>query len=49
MEWTAQGALSNGRPLTYGGVSLVEHEGEQIRRFRTYYDSAVFLPQGAKS
>ncbi len=49
MEWTAQGTLSNGRALTYRGVSVVEHEGEQIHRFRTYYDSAVFLPQGAKS
>lgn len=49
MEWTARGALPNGRPLTYRGISVVEHEGDRVRRFRTYYDSAVFLPQGAKS
>ena len=49
MEWTAHGTLSNGRPLTYRGVSVVEQQNERVQCFRTYYDSAVFLPQGAKS
>ncbi len=48
LEWISEGVLSNGEPLSYRGVSVLETFGEQVCRFRTYYDSAAFLPQGAK-
>lgn len=48
LEWTSEGALSSGEALNYRGISVIETENGQVRRFRTYYDSAAFLPQGAK-
>lgn len=48
LEWVSEGSLSNGEPISYRGVSVLETENGYVRRFRTYYDSAVFLPQGAK-
>jgi len=48
LEWISQGALSNGEPLSYRGISVLEISNDQVQRFRTYYDSAVFLPLGAK-
>lgn len=47
LEWISQGALSNGEPLNYRGISVLETNNGQVYRFRTYYDSAVFLSQGA--
>ena len=49
LEWISEGALSNGEPVSYRGVSVIEIENGLVRRFRTYYDSAVFLPEGAKN
>lgn len=49
LEWTSAGALATGQTLTYRGISLLETNSQgQVQHFRTYYDSAVFLPQGAK-
>jgi len=48
LEWISEGALSTGEALNYRGVSILETDNGQVCRFRTYYDSAVFLPQGAK-
>lgn len=48
LEWISRGRLANGEPVEYRGVSVLETEGDRIRRFRTYYDSAVFMPLGAK-
>ena len=48
LEWISEGVLSSGEPLSYKGASALETDNEQVRCFRTYYDSAVFLPQGAK-
>jgi len=48
LEWTSEGALSTGEPLRYRGISVIEINDGKVHRFRTYYDSAVFLPQGAK-
>ncbi len=48
LEWISEGALSNGEPVKYRGVSVIEIDNDRVCRFRTYYDSAVFLPQGAK-
>ncbi|HYF39362.1 MAG TPA: nuclear transport factor 2 family protein [Gemmatimonadales bacterium] len=49
LEWVSQGTLPDGSPIEYRGVSVLEVEGDKVRKFRTYYDSAVFLPQGAKA
>ncbi|WP_250125800.1 nuclear transport factor 2 family protein [Chroococcidiopsis sp. CCMEE 29] len=48
LEWISEGALSTGESLNYQGVSILETDNGHVRCFRTYYDSAVFLPQGAK-
>ena len=49
LEWVSRGALPDGSPVEYLGISVLEVEGDKVRKFRTYYDSAVFLPQGAKA
>ena len=46
LEWTAQGALPSGLPIQYSGVSVLELEGDKVRRFRAYYDSAALIPHG---
>ena len=49
LEWVSEGVMAaSGQPFNYRGVSVVEYEGDSVSRFRTYYDSAVFLPGGAK-
>lgn len=48
LEWISEGTLTSGEPLKYQGVSIIETQNGQVQRFRTYYDSAAFLPQGAK-
>lgn len=47
-EWVSEGTLADGQPVNYRGISVIEKAGEKVSRFRTYYDSAVFLPGGAK-
>lgn len=43
LEWVSEGTLGTGRPITYAGVSLLEHDGDGlVRRFATYYDTAAF-------
>ncbi|MBD1909120.1 MULTISPECIES: nuclear transport factor 2 family protein [unclassified Leptolyngbya] len=48
LEWVSKGTLSTSEEITYRGISVLEFDGENVKRFRTYYDSAAFLPQGAK-
>lgn len=48
MEWISQGSLTTGEPIKYRGISVIETDNGQVRSFRTYYDSAAFLPQSAK-
>lgn len=44
-EWTARGRLNCGESIEYQGVTLLEFGGDgKIHRFRTYYDSAAFVP-----
>ncbi len=43
LEWVSEGALRTGRPITYAGVSLLEHDDDgKVVRFATYYDTAAF-------
>ncbi len=49
LEWISEGTMANdGQPFNYRGISVIEHTGDKATKFRTYYDSAVFLPGGAK-
>jgi hypothetical protein len=43
LVWTSEGAMKGGHPITYRGVSIVEFQGDKVRRFETVYDSAAFL------
>lgn len=50
LEWTSEGTLPTGAAINYQGVSVLEFDGGgKVKRFRTYYDSAAFLPEGAKT
>ena len=48
LEWESKGKLANGHDIDYRGVSSFDTEGGEVVRFRTYYDSAAFLPEGAE-
>jgi ketosteroid isomerase-like protein len=41
--------LTNGRPVEYRGVTVIEFDGDAITRLRTYYDSAAFVPLAASA
>ena len=44
LEWVSEGTFPDGRPVRYPGVSVLDaQDGDLVRRFRTYYDSAPFL------
>jgi hypothetical protein len=45
LEWVSEGTLSNGEPIRYRGVSILELEAGRIQRLSTYFDSAAFLPE----
>lgn len=50
LEWASEGALADGAPITYRGVSVLEIDGDWVWRFRTYYDTAPFVaPAAAKA
>lgn len=43
LEWVSEGRLSTGTPITYAGVSLLEHDAEgRVVRFATYFDTSAF-------
>ncbi len=44
LEWVSTGKLRTGRPVSYAGVSLLEHDDDgKVVRFATYYDTAAFV------
>lgn len=47
LEWVSKGNLKGGKALHYKGVSSLSFEGDKVKGFRTYYDSAAFLSEGA--
>ena len=47
LEWTSTGTLSDGRPFSYRGVTVIEGDDEVLTGVRTYYDSAAFLHETA--
>ncbi|QAY77827.1 SDR family oxidoreductase [Sphingosinicella sp. BN140058] len=40
LEWVSSGTAANGTSFRYGGVSVIEHDGQRIGSFRTYFDTA---------
>ena len=40
LEWTSRGRAVGGETFEYAGVSVVEYDGDRIRRFRAYFDPA---------
>lgn len=48
LEWCSEGRHTDGQPLSYCGVSILEFDpAGKIIEFRTYYDSAAFLEKTA--
>jgi ketosteroid isomerase-like protein len=41
LEWTTEGTTGDGTPIKYDGVSIIETEGDEIRRFRAYFDAGA--------
>ena len=39
LEWTTEGTSSDGTPVSYDGVSILETDGELIIRFCAYFDA----------
>jgi ketosteroid isomerase-like protein len=44
LEWTTEGT-SDGETVSYDGVSILEVEGGQVRRFMAYFDTRDLTPQ----
>ena len=38
LEWRSTGTSSDGSPLDYEGVSIIEWSGDRISRFSAYFD-----------
>ena len=38
LEWVSEGTSASGEQFRYGGVSVLENDGERISAFRTYFD-----------
>lgn len=38
LEWRSEGSI-DGKPVNYGGVSVLEMSGDKITAFRAYFDS----------
>jgi steroid delta-isomerase-like uncharacterized protein len=44
LEWTTTGT-SNGHSVEYGGVSILEIEGDKVKRFMAYFDPRSLTQQ----
>ncbi|WP_223640257.1 nuclear transport factor 2 family protein [Corallococcus sp. EGB] len=38
LEWETQGTARNGAAIAYEGVSIIEWDGDRVRRFFAYFD-----------
>lgn len=47
LEWASEGSLGGGKAIRYRGVSSLSFDGDKVKGFRTYYDSAAFLSEGS--
>lgn len=41
LEWATEGTANDGTPIRYEGVSVLEIEGESVKRFRAYFDAGA--------
>ena len=41
LEWTTEGTANDGTPIRYEGVSVLELDGQSVRRFRAYFDAGA--------
>lgn len=41
LEWRSSGRATTGDDFSYGGVSVLEFDGEKVKRFRAYFDPAA--------
>ncbi|MBZ4419202.1 nuclear transport factor 2 family protein [Myxococcus sp. RHSTA-1-4] len=41
LEWETQGTARNGAAIAYEGVSIIEWDGDLVRRFYAYFDPHV--------
>ncbi len=39
LEWTTEATTSDGKPVQYDGVSILETDGQLITRFCAYFDA----------
>ncbi len=49
LEWTSDATLTDGRPIQYRGVTVIDLDGDTITKLSTYYDSAQFAAMPAKT
>jgi ketosteroid isomerase-like protein len=47
LEWSSEATLTDGRPITYRGVTVIDLDRDKIGKLRTYYDSAQFTTSSA--
>jgi ketosteroid isomerase-like protein len=47
LEWNSAGKQPNGEPVSYSGVTILEHDGERILAFRSYYDTHALALRAA--
>ena len=44
LEWVSEAEPQTGPAFHYEGVSVLEVDQDRVQRFRTYYDTARFVP-----
>jgi ketosteroid isomerase-like protein len=47
LEWTSSGALADGHPFAYDGVTVLEFDGDRIAHLRAYFDPRALAPVDA--
>jgi len=48
LEWRSDGRTAAGEDFSYDGVSVIEFDGDSIRRFRAYFDPHALSAAGTK-
>jgi len=49
LEWASKGKLQGGKDLHCQGVSSFDVSDGKVASFRTYYESAAFVSEGAST
>ena len=51
LEWTSRGSAAHGGTIEYDGVTVLEFDGDKVKRFRAYFDPHALgeqLEEGAR-